>query len=322
MEPLRIGVVALQAEGSSDQEISSSIAARVDDAGAEVITCDPGTDGSRMLDCLRRMTAQQVDGWVLLSRIDVSEAVCAERAVDTVDPTGAATTAPDGPGQDGDPDPDAGAAVSPLPPLIVIGTGTGCETAVAGPDETEVGRSLGLALGERAEKDPGCADSVLVVLTDAAAPWSPARSTGIEEGFAARCPEAEPVRVTAVDQEQAFTAMTSALTNQPPEARVLIAAADDTLALGALAAIPEARTDQVVLASVGADRRARCTMRTDDRWIGDAALWPDRYGEVVVPALLDAVAGTEIPPSLLVPSQFLDASVLDVFYPRTECPGP
>lgn len=288
LDPLTIGLVGPGAVGTFGQEAAASITTELEAADAVVVSCDPGEDHAQLLECVRRMTAQQVDGWVLMPETELGELDCA---------TGL---------------PDA--------PLITIGAPTGCEVAVVGPDDTEAGRSVGTELAARARAGAGCADSVLIVVGNAAAPRSAARAAGIATGYTTGCRSAEPVVIDATGQEQAYVALETALAAIEPDTAVLIGAVEDSLALGALAAVPDARSEQVQVAAIGADLRARCTLRQDPRWIGDAAFFAERYGAVVAPALLKAIDGRTIPAELTIGSQFVDVDSIDSYYPELECP--
>ncbi len=94
---------------------------------------------------------------------------------------------------------------------------------------------------------------------------------------------------------------------------------NDAAAQGVVAAIPDERAGTVVVAGIGGDQRARCAIRAHRGWVGDAALFPDRYGEVVVPALLDALDGRPVPPAMYVDTRFLTAASLDHYYDADEC---
>ena len=75
------------------------------------------------------------------------------------------------------------------------------------------------------------------------------------------------------------------------------------------------------MAAIGADQRARCQIVADPNWIGDAALFPDRYGEIAVPALLDTLRGQEIPRNMFIATEFLTADSLPDYYDVADCPG-
>lgn len=287
-DELRIGLVAPSTGGTFGQEAAASITTALEAADAVVVGCDPGEDHAQLLTCVRRMAAQEVDGWILLPETELGELECGSGLPDV--------------------------------PLITIGAPTGCEVATVGPDDEDAGRSVGSELGARAVAGAGCDASVLIVVGNAAAPRSATRGEGIVAGFAASCPESEPLQIDVTGQEQAYVALETALATVDPETAVLIGAVDDSLALGALAAVPDSRAEQVEVAAVGADLRARCALREDPRWVGDAAFFAERYGEVVVPALLDAVAGRQIPTELTIGSQFVDVDTIDTYYPELECP--
>ena len=74
------------------------------------------------------------------------------------------------------------------------------------------------------------------------------------------------------------------------------------------------------MAAIGAEEPARCEITANPRWIGDAALFPDRYGEVAVPALFDALQGQEIPRNMYIETTFVTADSLGDYYDITDCP--
>lgn len=60
-----IGLVASTGSDPFRMAVTESLAAQLENAGAELITCDPGADTTLMLDCARRLATQQVDGWIV-----------------------------------------------------------------------------------------------------------------------------------------------------------------------------------------------------------------------------------------------------------------
>ena len=69
------------------------------------------------------------------------------------------------------------------------------------------------------------------------------------------------------------------------------------------------------------DDAARERIVAEPWWIGDAALFPDRYGEVAVPALLDAIAGKVVPADMYVETTFVTADSIAEFYDVGDCPA-
>jgi hypothetical protein len=207
--------------------------------------------------------------------------------------------------------------------IAIAASPLSCQTAGVGADDDRAGFLVGSVLGATPRNRSVCANSTLIVMADSAAGTvNTQRVAGILAGFDSQCPgTAAGARIIeAGTQDGAYDAFTAAITGLPAEADILVASVDDTAAQGVVAAIPQTRSARVTVAAIGADAHARCQMGVDPRWIGDAALFPDRYGDVVVPALLDALSGRQIPRSLFVRTTFLTAATISDFYDPGECP--
>jgi ribose transport system substrate-binding protein len=290
----RIGVIGPVASDSFSGAIVDSVVNQLTLAGAVVSRCDPGDDAALVLDCARRLATQRVAGWIVVQAGNLGDALCA------AGPAGV--------------------------PLVTVGTAPlSCETAWVGADDHRAGALVGDALGRHAATQGRCLDARLVIVADSAEnPVSDTRVAGIRAGFAARCPGATtmPTTIDAATQDRAFVAFRAVLDAVPADGTVLVAAVNDSAALGAAAAVPDRRSDRVTLAAVGGGLRARCSLATTRFWLGDAALFPDRYGEVVVPALLDALRGAPTPPAMYVVPTFLTAGTVSTYYPHDTCPVP
>ena len=182
-----------------------------------------------------------------------------------------------------------------------------------------------MELGRTSRLRCGCADDTLVIVTNSATPHGQ-HAANRRDPRRLQLPvprAAHPTRSCWTPQRRTAPTrrVTNALTALPDDADILLAAVDDGAALGAAAAIPGARADHVTMAAIGADQRARCEIVANPRWIGDAALFPDRYGEVAVPALLDALQGQEIPRNMYIETTFVTADSLGDYYDISDCPG-
>ncbi len=288
----RIGLVAPTGSDPFGKAVTDSVAAQVKAAGAELVGCDPGDDPALVLDCARRLATEHVDGWITVQSGDLGQALC-----------------------------DAGPQGVPL--ITIAAVPVRCQSGGVGADDEQAGFLVGRALGRVPRNRSACERSALVILGNTAAGTvSAERIAGIRSGFAAQCPflTTAPQILDAGTQDRAYNAFTAVLTSIAGDAVVLVAAVNDAAALGVVAAIPTSRSAHVVVAAIGADQRARCEMLADPAWIGDAALFPERYGEVAVPALLDAMAGRKVPPSMYVRSTFVSSATLGDFYDVSECP--
>ena len=289
----RFGLISPAGSDPFGKAVTDSVIAQTKAAGADLIQCDPGDDETLVLDCARRMATQQVDGWIVLQPGDLGESLCAVGPVD-------------------------------VPMIAVAASPVGCQTAGVGADDRQAGYLIGAQLGEVSRTRSHCVpDAVLILTAGVNEAVSTQRVDGIRAGYAISCPGpiAHEQLLEAGTQDRAYQAFISAITALPDDAEILVAAVNDGAALGVAAAIPEIRSTHVALVGIGADQRARCEIRANPSWIGDAALFPDRYGDVAVPALLDALAGHQIPRIMYVPTTFVTAATIGQFYDGTECPG-
>ena len=289
----RIGLISSAGSDPFGKAITDSIVTQVNAAGADMIRCDPGADESLVLDCARRMATQKVDGWIVQQPGNLGPALCA--------------------------------AGPPGVPLITVAAApVSCQSASIGADDRQAGLLVGQALGQVSRSRSHCVpDAVIIFGNSETGTVSARRVEGINAGYTASCPGVirnERI-VDAGTQDLSYAAFTSAITSLPDDAEILVAAVNDGAALGVAAAIPDTRAGHVWLAGIGGDQRARCEIRADAGWIGDAALFPDRYGEVAVPALLDAMQGITFPRIVYVPTTFVRAATMAHFYDVADCPG-
>ena len=80
--------------------------------------------------------------------------------------------------------------------------------------------------------------------------------------------------------------------------------------------MPDARRlSQLRIAAHGADPEAQQAIACDPAWVAEAGYWPERYGRIAVPALLDVLAGNAVPAELRVPHAALTAATIRESYP-------
>lgn len=288
----RIGLVAANSSDPFGKAVTDSIAVQLRSAGADLVTCDPGDDPNLVLDCARRMSTEKVDGWIIVQPGDLGQSLC-----------------------------DVGPKKVPM--IAIAGSPVSCQTVGVGADDRQAGFLVGQELAGLPRNLSACARAKFVILANpAAGTVSTHRVAGIQAGFAAVCPgRVGDVKIlNAGTQDGAYDAFTAVLTTLPADADILVAAVNDGAALGVVAATRGGRSARVTVAAVGADQRARCEMVANPQWVGDAALFPDRYGEVAVPALLDVLAGRSVPADLSVQTAFVTATTLGDFYPVGDCP--
>ncbi len=286
----RLGLIAPTNSDPFAQAVTTSIIARADTAGVQLTRCDSGNDPNVMLDCARRLATQRVDGWIVVDPGEAGPALC---------------------------------GVGPVAkPLVVVGdTSASCATVLVGVDDEQVGFSAGQALSRLDARGACGRDRILLITDPAGNAGSTARAEGIRAGLAGHCPDQQPVEVAVTAAEHGAASIAAAMSDLPETAKVLIAAVDDGAALATVQAIPTARREAVTLVAIGLDQRARCQIANGPPWVGDIALFPEKYGDVVVPAVLDAIAGKVAAQAIRVPTAFVTRSTLGDFYDTGSCTG-
>jgi ribose transport system substrate-binding protein len=100
--------------------------------------------------------------------------------------------------------------------------------------------------------------------------------------------------------------------------RILIGAANDPSALGAVRAVQEASRDaHCAIAGQNAEPDARAELR-DRRssLVASVAYFPERYGDDLIRLALDILARRPVPPAVFVHHQVITADNVDHFYPN------
>lgn len=289
---MKIGLIALDDSVPFSKLVSDSVREQAEIAGAELIFCDSKLDAAEALDCARNFATQGVEGYLNFQPVaDAAQPIC--------------DTGPQG------------------VPVIAIDIAQGsCQTAFMGANNERAGRVAGTGLGEYLKDRFNCEYDAYVSLEDkGVGEVNEARMGGIRDGLTSVCGKIHGERVVdAGRQDLALTKFGDTLTALPDAQRIVVVGINDDAVLGALAAARTAgREGQLVMTGMGADPSAHCEIATNDNWAGDSAFFPERYGEIGVPYLIDAIAGKKIPETLLVDHKFIDASNIADYYDTSDC---
>jgi ribose transport system substrate-binding protein len=100
--------------------------------------------------------------------------------------------------------------------------------------------------------------------------------------------------------------------------RILVGAANDSSALGALRAFQEAgRAAECAVAGQNAEPEARAEMRSPGtRLVASVAYFPEKYGDGVIRLALDLLARKAAPPAVFVNHQVITPDNVDHYYPN------
>lgn len=285
-EGLTLGLIALDDAIPFSKLVSDSVKEQAEIAGAELVFCDSKLDAATALDCARNFATQNVDGYLNFQPVsDAAQSIC-----------------------------DAGPDV----PVIAIDIAQGdCQVSFAGANNSRAGVVAGTGLGEYFKENFDCEYDAYISLEDlGVGEVNDQRMGGIREGFTSVCGEITNERVLdAGRQDIALTKFADTLTALPNAERIIVVGINDDSVLGALAAARTAgRAEQLYMSGMGADPSAHCEIKNNPNWVGDAAFFPERYGEVTVAYLIDAIKGEQIPSSLFVNHVFINADNIDEHY--------
>ena len=167
----------------------------------------------------------------------------------------------------------------------------------------------------------GTADSVLLIGLARAGWVAQSRFRGVLKGLAeALAPAAPPPAVTVEGDGQFLTAMEAVRRYLAGFRgnRVLVSAANDPSALGALRAFEEAgRAGHCVVVSHNAEAEARVELREPrTRLIGSVAFFPEQYGEHLISLASAMLAHKTVPPACFIKHKLITPENVDHFYPN------
>lgn len=290
-EGMKIGLIALDDSIPFSKLVSDSVKEQAEIAGAELVFCDSKLDAAEALECARNFATQGVQGYLNFQPVaDAAQSIC-----------------------------DTGPDV----PVIAIDIEQGdCQTAFMGANNSRAGFVAGEGLGNYMQENFQCEHDAYISLEDlGVGEVNDARMGGIREGFTSVCGEINNERVLdAGRQDLALTKFADTLTALPDAERIIVVGINDDSVLGALAAARTAgREDHLYMTGMGADPTAHCEIANNPNWAGDSAFFPERYGEIGVPYLIDVINGEAIPEQLLVDHIFVNSDNVAEHYDVGSC---
>jgi ribose transport system substrate-binding protein len=144
---------------------------------------------------------------------------------------------------------------------------------------------------------------------------------GILAGITENLRLPQPCRTVSIDGDGQFAATIERVRKHLRESkarRVLVGAANDSSALGALRAFQEAgRAFECAVAGQNAEPEAREELRLPDtRLVASVAYFPEKYGDGLIRLALDILARKAVPPAVFMTHQVITPDNVDRFYPN------
>lgn len=191
-----------------------------------------------------------------------------------------------------------------------------------GADNYAAGLLGGRCLGHYVKQQwQGAADEILLFEISRAGPLIRMRTDGMLAGIKEVVPASDKWRVVRFDAKGEFRAALECARKYLRDStarHILVGAANDPIALGALRAFQECgRGANCAVVGQNAEPEARAEMRqATTRLIGSVAYFPERYGDVIVRLATDILLGKNVPPAAFTTHQLITPQNVDRLYPN------
>lgn len=291
-EAFKVGYISLGEAIPFVSLVTNSIQAEADKVGLEVVVCDSEIDAAKALACAQNLKVQEVQAVLNFQLFEASSAEVCE-------------------------------AYGNLPTIAIDIVQAPCQVAFMGADNTTAGTIAGRAVGDALKAENGCEYSAVVTLdTKGAGATTLARMDGMIAGFEEACGTIDPAKFKGIDvggtTDLALEKFGNQLSAIEPGGIIAVLSLNDDMSLGAFAAARTAgRESELRLAGQGADPTSWKEIACNPYWIADTAYFPDRYGTILVPAVMDLLNGKTIPENLFTKHETVTKDNVRTMFPET-----
>lgn len=288
-QPLRIGYISLDDSNAFLRSVDLGVRTAAVTAGVELMECTSGWTREGALACAERFGDIGIDGLVSFqSHADLTTQVCA--------------------------------ATGDVPTVGVVFDQGPCQVSRLRIDQAESGRLAGAAVGRFAAERWGCDVSAYLSLESSDAdPDGRERMAGYRAGFEEHCPlPAQTIVLDGADRLATAQTRVSGLLPDLPGRRIVVVGLNEDAILGAMAAAREAgRERQLWYSGQLADPSIREHIACDGQYIASVAQFPEDFGATLMPLLLDAIGGAEVPGSVDAALELVTAANVRELFPDT-----
>ncbi|MEA3336030.1 MAG: sugar ABC transporter substrate-binding protein [Chloroflexota bacterium] len=193
-----------------------------------------------------------------------------------------------------------------------------------GADNYGAGFMAGEAAANWAKENwEGQVDALLVLELPQSGPIPEARMQGQVEGLLENLDVEVPEEMifyldSKNTQDEAFRVVGDTLPKIPDARHVVAVNINEGTALGTIAAFEAAgRSEDIIVVAQGADPSGQDEMvKEGSRHIGSTGYFAERYGEYLIPAIIDTLECKSLPPAIYVDHVFINADNLCEYYPE------
>jgi ribose transport system substrate-binding protein len=198
-----------------------------------------------------------------------------------------------------------------------------CEKVYVGVSNFAVGHVGGVMLGTFAKTHWDCKVNALMSINSPINPGVIAREDGEIAGVLAVCPGLKVTKVepTTYTTDATIAPFTDTLSRFPGATHILVLAINDDVGIGAVkAAQSVGRLNDIYVVAQGASSDAYpyiCQATPFKNWVGDVNYNPQTYGALIVPALVNLIAGKKVPAFQYVKAGPLTKANINSVFPGT-----
>ena len=287
----KIGYISLGDQVPFVKLVSDGIKEEAERLGHDLLFCDSEIDAGKALECAQNFEVQQIQGLLNFQVFqDSSPEICA--------------ALPEG-----------------IPVIAIDIIQPPCELSFMGANNRYAGYLGGSALGMYFKENFDCDYTAYVSLeSTAAGAANRDRMGGYREGFSEHCPIVNERVMDGADRtDPALEQLTDLLPSLPGE-RIAVVAINEDGIIGAIAAARTlGRQNDLYYSGQGTDPSIWCDVKNNPNYIASVAYFPERYGTILIPAIIDAIEGTTIAGQLFTPHVQITSENIDEYYTVTGC---
>lgn len=291
-EAFKVGYISLGEAIPFVSLVTNSIKDEAAKVGLEVVVCDSEIDAAKALACGQNLKVQEVQAVLNFQLYEASS-------------------------------PEVCEAYGNLPTIAIDIVQAPCQVAFMGADNTLAGTIAGRVVGDALKAENDCGYEAVVTLdTKGAGATTLARMDGMIAGFEEACGTIDPDKFKSIDvggtTDLALEKFGNQLSAIKPGGIIAVLSLNDDMSLGAFAAARTAgRESELRLAGQGADPTSWKEIACNPYWLADTAYFPERYGTILIPAVMDLLNGKTIEKNLFTKHETVTKDNVRTMFPET-----
>ena len=287
----KVGYISLGDQVPFVKLVSDGIKEEAERQGVELLFCDSEIDAGKALECAQTFAVQGVEGLLNFQVFqDSSPEICA--------------ALPEG-----------------IPVIAIDIIQPPCQISFMGANNRYAGWLGGSAMGEYFKENFDCDYTAYISLeSTAAGAANRDRMGGYREGFQEHCPIVNEHVMDGADRTDPALEQLSDLLPALPGDRIAVVAINEDGIIGAIAAARTlGREGDLYYSGQGTDPSIWCDVQNNPNYIASVAYFPERYGTILLPAIINAIEGSSIAGQLFTPHQQITSENIGDYYTVSGC---